>query len=67
MGTSGDSFAMSCPDGTEESLRELSNGIISLVGKSRSEYRQYRDNLQDLVNYMSERLGDETWPELKNQ
>jgi hypothetical protein len=50
------SFAISCPDGTEEGCRERSNAIINLVGGSRSGYIQYKDNLQELVDYMTERL-----------
>ena len=56
MTTHSDNFPQYIPDGTEETLREYSDSIIESVGRNRKGYIEARDRLQELVDYMNERL-----------
>jgi hypothetical protein len=60
MSTYSDNFPMYIPDGTEECLREYSDSIINFVGKDRQAYIECKDRLQELVDYMNERIENTT-------
>lgn len=42
----------------EEDIRACSNAVIYMYGAKVEDYERVRDNLQTMVDYMSERLDD---------
>jgi hypothetical protein len=58
--TYADNFPLYIPDGTEETLQAYSNSIIKHCGNNRTYYRECRDRLKELVDYMDERLEEKS-------
>ena len=58
MSTYADNFPLYIPDGTEETLRDYSNAIIAHCGNNRTYYKECRDRLHELVEYMDDRLAN---------